>query len=87
MSAATAIENGRRVTFEHPSAVGLAALVEYEGKRRLAYASTGKPAPIVGHEVELEGAKFIVRSVDVSRKPPTITLGLAAVGEEPAGDA
>lgn len=81
MTAPSHVENGRRVTFEHPSSAGPAALVEYEGKVTLAYSprDRGGNLPAVGDEVAVEGAPYRVLTMTRLRKLSLVKLGLEAI--------
>lgn len=74
------VENGRRVSFDHPSAATDGALVEYEGKITFAYRAAERAnPPLVGASIELDGRTFRVMTVNRLRKLGLIKLSLETI--------
>lgn len=74
------IENGSRIRFDHPSAKGLAGLVEYNGRISLAYRRTSDREPSIGAELDLgESGRFIVETARTDRAQRMVTLGLSRI--------
>lgn len=80
----TGVENGKRVTFEHPSCAGRAALVETPAAITMAYliAKTGPKPPAAGEAITVEGERFTVLEVKTGKTPPMYRLRLERVAEE-----
>lgn len=80
----TSVENGRRVTFDHPSCAGRAGLVEAEGRITMAYLieKTGGKPPAPGDVIPVEGERFTVLETKTGKAPPMYRLRLARVEAE-----
>lgn len=80
----TGVENGRRVTFEHPSCAGRGAIVEAAGKITMAYliSKTGGKPPAPGEEITVEGERFTVLETKTGKTPPMYRLRLERVAED-----
>lgn len=73
----TKVENGKRIKFDHPSAAGMAGLVESNGRIELAYPRhNDKQPPAFSDEIKVGDEKFIVISVDEIRRLKMIKLSL-----------